>query len=38
MGESKFLNDFDRGRILGLDEWVRASPKLQVLWGVTSLQ
>lgn len=38
MGESKFLSDFDRGKILRLEEWVRASPKLHVLWGVTSLQ
>lgn len=34
----KDLNDFDKGNLGWLDEWVRTSPKLQVLLGVSGLQ
>lgn len=34
----KALNDFDKGNLGWLDEWVRISPKLQVLLGVSGLQ
>lgn len=35
VGKSKDLSEFDK---LGCLDWDRASPKLQVLWGVPGLQ
>ena len=38
MGKRKDLRDFEKCQIVMLDDWVRASPKLQLLWGVPGLQ
>ncbi|ROL50389.1 Protein phosphatase 1 regulatory subunit 1C [Anabarilius grahami] len=38
MGKRKDLSEFDKGQIVMLDNWVRTSPKLQLLWGVPELQ
>ncbi|ROJ94867.1 hypothetical protein DPX16_8071 [Anabarilius grahami] len=38
MGKRKDLSEFEKGQIVMLDDWVRASPKLQLLWGVPGLQ
>ncbi|ROL48310.1 hypothetical protein DPX16_5704 [Anabarilius grahami] len=38
MGKRKDLSEFDKGQIVMLDDWIRASPKLQLLWGVPGLQ
>lgn len=38
VGRCKDCSEFDGGQIVMLDDCVRASPKLQLLWGVPSLQ
>ncbi|KAK3533061.1 hypothetical protein QTP70_006587 [Hemibagrus guttatus] len=38
MGKHKDLSEFGKGLIEMADDWIRASPKLQLLWGVPSLQ
>ncbi|ROL52299.1 hypothetical protein DPX16_0475 [Anabarilius grahami] len=38
MGKRKDLSEFDKDQIVMARDWVRASPKLQLLWGVPGLQ